>query len=582
MVKIEDINVGIEMAKKEEHHTMFFQNEVTKQYVLSKYTPKCDAIRNIGEDKGNKQTTWIVIGFALGYLVKELLEDISDELNIIVIEPNEELLNLQMEYEDNAQLRQKKNVHFLCGKIDYVFREKLKECIPDSEIDNIKIVCMNVYVRFYYEYCNQIKEAVEDAIYMRIIDMNTVQKYNKLYTENVIKNRYDIADSYQFERLKDVYKDIPAVVVSAGPSLQKNIEYIKNFNGLILVGNRTLAPVLENGNKPDYMFVADPEDIVFDTTRGTMQEDIPLIANDNANNKLIDQHKGKKYFIQTNSNAEELLGVSHIGKLQMGGSVATLCASAAQYMGCNPIILIGQDCAYTDMQIYSNDCANTLFTDKMRNDSDFMDISKIWIDEYYGGKVLSSMDLVSFARWFEKFIESHPEITVINATEGGALIRGAINKPFKEVVEEYQKAKPTISDDINQKVEVKKPVDEHLAEICDGLKNIIKQANTAKGLSNQLKAEYVMYKGMRKEKIASIVKKLDKIDAEIKKKKEETKVLLLIFANLYNQTQTSLENKAKIGETEVEEGIRVAIESFNLYNNIIKASKDFIDIVVQN
>ena len=582
MVKIEDVTVGFEMGKKEEHYTMLFKNELTKQYVLSKYTPRQDAIKKLEEDKGNKQTTWIIVGFALGYIVKELLEQAGEDVNIIVIEPSEELLNKQMEYEQNIELKDNKNVHFLCGEINQEFKQKLSQYIPNSEINNIKIICMDVYVKFYLDYCSQIKQVIEDVIYLRVIDMNTIQKYNKLFTENIIKNRYAIESSYRFEALKDKCKGIPALVVSAGPSLEKNIKYIKDFKGLILVGNRTIAAVVEQGRKPHFMFAADPENIILDTTRGMMSEDIPLVVNDNANNSLIEAHPGKKYFIKTTSNSEELLGVKGIGDLSMGGSVATLCASAAQYMGCNPIIYIGQDCAYTDMKIYSGDCANTLFTDDMRNDSDYLNISKIWVDEYYGGKVLSSMDLVSFIRWFEKFAEDNPKTTFINATEGGALIKGTINKPFKEVVEEYQDVTLPDFSQYDQKVEAEIPVDEKLKEIVHILKDIIKKANSAKALSKQLKAEYIIYKGTRQGKVAELIRKLDKIDEKIKKHTETTVVVRMIFSNLNNETQTALTNKGKIGESEVEEGIRIATDSYNLYINIAEACQTFIDIIERN
>ena len=55
-----------------------------------------------------------------------------------------------------------------------------------------------------------------------------------------------------------------------------------------------------------------------------------------------------------------------------------------------------------------------------------------------------------------------------------------------------------------------------------------------------------------------------------------------IFTNVYNQVQTQLTNKAKINETEQEEGIRVAIESYNLYDSVVKASEDFIEIIKSN
>lgn len=578
----EEIKIIIEQAKREKHYTLRLENKVGKQYVLSKYTPKQDAIGQIGEEKGNKQTTWIILGFALGYVVKELLEKISDELNIIVIEPNKEILDAQMAYEGNEHLRCKENVHFLYGDINKDFIKKLSKLIPDGEIYNINIVSMKVYFAYYIEYYKKIKSTIKDIISSRIININTVKKYSELYTQNIIKNRYAIGESYSLEELKGRYKDIPALIVSAGPSLSKNIEWIKDFKGLILVGNRTLAPVIEQGVKPHLMFAVDPEDIILDTTRGTMQDDIPLVANDNSNYKLVAAHPGKKYFINTESTAKSLLGVDITSGIPMGGSVATLCASVAAYMECNPIICIGQDCAYTDMKIYSSDCANTLFTDEMRNDSDFIWFDKVQIDEYYGGKVWSSMDLVSFVRWFENFIEANPQLTFINATEGGAYIKGAINKPFKDVVKEYQAEYIPDLSKYDKIVEVKESVDTYLDRIYELLNKLVEESDKAMKISIELEKEYKLYKGKREANIRKLIKRLDQVDEALKESKEIGEVTAMIFSSLHNDHQLDMNTKAQINASEVEEGIRVSKESYSLYSNIKEASKRLIKLIEEN
>lgn len=47
------------------------------------------------------------------------------------------------------------------------------------------------------------------------------------------------------------------------------------------------------------------------------------------------------------------------------------------------------------------------------------------------------MDWLEFKDWFEKMIALYPSITVTNATEGGVRIEGTIQKPLKEVCQEF-------------------------------------------------------------------------------------------------------------------------------------------------
>lgn len=582
MKTLENIEVTVELAKKEEGHTLCFKNDASKQYVLSRYTPKADAISQIPEDKGNKQTIWIILGFALGYIVKELLSTISEHLNIIVIEPNEAMLEQQMVYENNVELKRKKNIHFLYCEDSKNIIAKLNELIPTSEIYNVNIISMKSYLTYYLKYYKVINQNIKDALNNKILDINTVKKLNILFTQNIIKNRRAIEASYQLEILKDKCKNIPAVVVSAGPSLSKNIEYIKDFKGLVLVGNRTLAPVMQQGVRPNFMFAVDGEDITLDTTMGTVKENIPLVATADCNSKLVAAHNGRKYFINGGSNARALLGVELAGGIPMSGSVATLCTSIAHYMGCNPIIFIGQDCAYTDMKIYAESCANTQFTDEMSNDSDFIQFNKVLIDEYYGGEVWSSVDLILFKNWFEKFIEATPETTYINATEGGANIKGAINKPFKEVTKEYQA--PNIPDlsRYDKKVITKGNVDEHLGNLYGMLKEIIKQAENGISISERLEKEYKLYDGKRMDQIRQCIKALNNVDEILKANNEINQVTAMIFSSLQYDHQHNLDAKGKIKETYVEEGIRISKDSNSLYTNIKEASESLMKLVNEN
>ena len=56
----------------------------------------------------------------------------------------------------------------------------------------------------------------------------------------------------------DMNKDVPAIIVSAGPSLDKNLAEMINYKDklkdyFIIAGNRTLKTLINNNIKPDLL-----------------------------------------------------------------------------------------------------------------------------------------------------------------------------------------------------------------------------------------------------------------------------------------------------------------------------------------
>ncbi|MBP2655025.1 MAG: hypothetical protein H6Q73_2594, partial [Firmicutes bacterium] len=119
--------------------------------------------------------------------------------------------------------------------------------------------------------------------------------------------------------------------------------------------------------------------------------------------------------------------------LTMGASVAHLAFAFASHTGASPIILAGQDLAYgaDGKQSHSS---GTIY------DGDVYGLSKqekIEVEGYYGGTVYTNRDWQLFKQWFELQLLKQPESVVINATEGGARIKGTVELPLKEAVARY-------------------------------------------------------------------------------------------------------------------------------------------------
>lgn len=583
---IQDIRFGIESGKRSQDHTLYLQNSTLKQYIFSKYNPREDALSMLGSDRGNKETTWILFGFGFGYMTQELLEKVSDSIKIIIIEPNPILLEEQIRISRTEWMKDKGNIQFFSGYDFLNLNRLVSQILPEAEVHNIKIVYIKKYIQFYNKYYKSVIEAIDDVVVGKLININTLAKYGETFMENILRNREAIKAGYDLSIYKDIYKGLPGLIVSGGPSLDKNIKYIKDFKGIIFTGGRTLTPILEQDTRPDFLVSIDPSKNIYETLMGNAENDIPLITTDKSNAKVIATHRGKQYFLGTDKIVEELLGISLEGILDRGGSVATLCLSAAHYMGCNPIIFIGQDLANTDMKQHANICSNEKNGLEISNDikGEGHINTSIYkkIKGYYGDEVYSSPTLISFLRWIEKFIEKTNETLYINATEGGAFIHGTVNQTFKDVVERYaQTSKPNIEHRERQP-NIDVDIEGYLMIALEELKEIKVLAKKAKKVAEKLKFEYIKYKGKRLSEVQNLIDQMDEIDKKLTQKGKVKHIVGELFSNAYYLVGIKEEQKEGIKEDKVDKGIRVANHSYGLYEALVKSIEDTINIITNN
>ena len=59
------------------------------------------------------------------------------------------------------------------------------------------------------------------------------------------------------------------------------------------------------------------------------------------------------------------------------------------------------------------------------------------VDGWYGDMVKSRYDWIIYRNWFESAIQQLPDVEVIDATEGGALIHGSETMCLSEVIDTY-------------------------------------------------------------------------------------------------------------------------------------------------
>lgn len=553
-------------------------SEEKKIYIGSKYSVERDINKfkeNLEYVNGN--TIFVVFGISCGEHIKELLKNLGDRNKIIIIEPSQKIADLFLNTEYSIHILQDKRVK-LYNFNNQNIEDILNKNIEDYQVDNIKVLSFANYSSIFEEEFSGLNKALRKVSMNKRIGRDTIAFFSQSLFQNFIKNLnnstgYGVINSY-----KDLFKNKPAIIVSAGPSLEKNIHLLKEIQHkfVIICGARTLKALTNIGVTPDFVCAVDPQDITYTIMKNELDCKVPLVFMESANYKLVSEYKGSKILF-SNEGMEPYIK-SIVGKavdsLMQGGSVAHACMGLSYYLGCNPIIFIGQDLAYTGDKFHAEstkamenpgDVAVTEF-EKNKEQWQNMNGQNIYVKDINGDLVRTSAILNSYREEFEDLIEKCHGVTFLNSTEGGAHIIGTEIISLKEAIEKY--IKEEFDKNINFMDIIKKDtIEENLINIKNNLINI---KNACKKGIIYADNMYLYYINQKKLDINKIFKELDKVDLVISDM-QKIGVIGYLLAPYMETTLNDEKYVEKLNESQMQTGRRVAKKTKALYETILKA-----------
>lgn len=395
------------------------------------------------EYNSHKKELIFILGINSIREIAELKRRVNKRSILIIIEPNKDLL-----------------VHTLVNKNLNFFKEERVILFADESPENL-----NGFVQGFFSEISHLAYAKNIRLYLtdfyRNIDLSTSKKIAQIIRTVTVSaiNMYgnDAVDglsglkqnlenlkwllkSKDTSQLQNKYLNKPAIVVAAGPSLNKNIEYLKEAKGkAVIIAVDTIVERLVNEDiTPD--FVCSVERVIETYDYFYKEKNIPkevtLVAPPLLYSKVFEEFKGNM-ILPMRANVGEYMWLKYVlelenpaNEIQMGHSCAHVAFGMAMHLGCAPIILIGQDLAYGKNEKETH-ASGTLYDKKdMRQ-------FEIEYTEGYNEDVVSTTSVWQMFRfWYEAVIGKF-NLNVINATEGGAKIQHTIQMPLKEAINEY-------------------------------------------------------------------------------------------------------------------------------------------------
>lgn len=379
---------------------------------------------------------------------------------IIIIEPNPSYFAYVIQQKDLGVIFSESNILLFVdddiGKLNVFLQKVFYNFNYLKYLKNTNIYLTHYYREKGLQIVKEMLSSIRQIISTLLFSLGNDLEDNLIGLERNVNNLDNIIRSKDILAVKDIFKGVPAVVIAAGPSLNKNIEdFKKSKDKFIVIAVDTIAQkLITEGIEPHFICSIERVHQVYDYFYADVhlpEKSIivgpPVLDNrifENTNNDiLIPFRKG----VSETNWLQKLLGLPNETAISMGYSCANIAFSLGCYLGCNPVILVGQDLAYGESDKETH-ASGTKYDELNMNNTRVEEFELTM--GYYGKPVKTTKIWLQFKHWLESEINSL-STTVINATEGGAKINFAQQFSLKEAVANYcQNDIPDIHDKLEK------------------------------------------------------------------------------------------------------------------------------------
>ncbi len=334
-----------------------------------------------------------------------------------------------------------------------------------ARLVDVRVLTTPGYYVTYPEQVRAFVEAIPTLLQRAAISKATYQNRARAWVEDIIRNVGLLTEAPPFLTLQGHYSDVPAFIIGAGPSLDQNIHLLGEAakKGIVFATNSGAVSLAKSGIEPQVVVCIESIDsssklcelpFIDRCIRAFSLSAAPATLR-TGTGPLLPMHEA---VAQYNRPLEELTG--H-GGLPMSGSVSTVALSLARVLGCSPIVLVGQDLAYSNGRTYASGTGYEGSTAHVNSATGIIHLA--WNQEAirvhgeaqgpphaeeplrrvpaWGGQgdVDSGVGFAGVQHWFEATAElmqkQYGSVRLINATEGGVRIAGYEELPLARVLE---------------------------------------------------------------------------------------------------------------------------------------------------
>lgn len=523
-----------ELKQENGAYNLFYKN----QYLHNPINPLGEAQGIFAMAENSPVAIHLVYGLGLGYLFQ--VASLNSQGTVILYEPDLNIMKIAFTLVDFSNDILKKNVYItnnLEQVSEYIYQKSNTKNSP-------LLLSTTSYRELNRENFASLVNELQQMIGRFGLDLKYTKERFWGLTRNLIKNLPNLVHETPIVEFRNRFAGQTAVVVSAGPSLDRNIETIKKYreNIVLIVVGTAIKTLYKYGIKPDFLCLIE----AYDSSKqiqGLDLSDVYFVTEPTANNSLR-QFKYKDTFLHIAKNLPinnwwSKLANINIEEYSSKGTVSYTALNCARLLGCSRIIIVGQDLAYVEGQCYSKDSAYkdlvcqynnetkkweitakdfASFCDSLSNSQneevriktaqkrlENLNASLYYVKGINGDMIPTESVYATFIKPLTEFTEIYNDRKYINASMIGAQIDGFENLTLEEALNDTQKI-----ENRELKNEFKYDIStiiEHLRTVKDGLKTAIDKLQEGQRLTKSLNNDLVRARNISPE-ILKLLKKI--------------------------------------------------------------------------
>jgi len=390
-------------------------------YVHSKYHPAKEAASLIRRIEEPPSELHVHFGFGLGYFAEADATEPGGE--ILAFEPNPALAAAALRGRDLKPLLAGRRLRLTCSATR--FQTQLRAKLADAT--RVRVFISPYHGKAHSEALRDFVEKVKREVNRKTLLGKSNAAIFRKFLQSTAASWPHTTRLPGVDRLAGAFKGAPATLLLPGPSLDKNLSALlpRRDKTLIFTVARAVRVLERWGVAPDFLVHNEAQDYRHLIEGcGNLAKTTFLLA-EQCHPRMFGFPHGLSFVYQNPGNGltQWLIQQAPAQRKQLtetAGSVATEAFFLALIMGCNPIVLAGQDLALKRGRFYARAETNLNLSGA--------DKALRHTPAFFGGKTLTLTNYLHFISWYEEaavnYRDRFANRRLINATEGGARLRG--------------------------------------------------------------------------------------------------------------------------------------------------------------
>lgn len=418
-------------------------------YVHSRYRPAEEAavfVRGLPAGAGR---TFVLGGLGLGYHVAALAQA-HDRPLVIVFEPDLALIKAALCVCDLSALLHDGRLILLTTADKALVHQRLTPCSADLLLGT-RIASLPHAQMCRIAQQRQFQKLLAEFVAYSRLQLVTLLKVARTTFANVAFNLPHYLSHAGVEALAGRAADRPAILLAAGPSLARQLPLVRALRDrAVLIAVQTVFKLLRAADiLPHFVTSLDYHEVSAEFFDGVADVgDCVLVAEPKAAWRVLDAYPGRKHVLRHDLVARLLHDAAPPrASLKAGSTVAHLSLYLAQHLGCDPIILVGQDLCFSQGLYYPPGTpVERLWAPELGrfNTVEMKQWERIvrnrpilqTVEDIHGRPAYSDDLLVSYAEQFQADFASF-SARVIHAGEAGMKLAGTQVMSLAEAAERY-------------------------------------------------------------------------------------------------------------------------------------------------